>query len=309
MAPQSPITRRRLAQHRSGKSGLEIGAGHWPFPVPTTVQGITFVSRHSPDEERELFPEVSEDYDFGQVDVVADLDRDGLRFFGDNSQDFVIASHVLEHLAAPIAAIEEMYRVTRDGGFILIVLPDRHMTFDKDRVGTPLSHLLDEHAAGIRDVDDAHIREFLANAAGLLHPTDEELVFHRARSVHVHCWTDYEFDELLDALPNQLNMALSLVDAYETNAPGGTGIEFGYVLEVGKSQDRPISKIKRELLVTQLIQLDAALENCRSVNAALSLEAESSETKLRQAQAELDGVYRSRTWRAGEIPRRIRHRF
>ena len=225
------------------------------------------------------------------------------------SVEEVYASHVLEHLAAPIAAIEEMYRVTRDGGFILIVLPDRHMTFDKDRVGTPLSHLLDEHAAGIRDVDDAHIREFLANAAGLLHPTDEELVFHRARSVHVHCWTDYEFDELLDALPNQLNMALSLVDAYETNAPGGTGIEFGYVLEVGKSQDRPISKIKRELLVTQLIQLDAALENCRSVNAALSLEAESSETKLRQAQAELDGVYRSRTWRAGEIPRRIRHRF
>lgn len=80
-----------------------------------------------------------------KVDVVAPGDN---LPFEDNSWDFVLTSHVLEHFFDPIKALKEWNRVVKDGGYICLILPDKTKTVDKVRERTTLSELIDRHANG-----------------------------------------------------------------------------------------------------------------------------------------------------------------
>lgn len=227
----APVTRIAIASALRGK-GIEVGPGHMPFPIPPTVTGVTYVSRLLPEDERRLFPEVPADEPFTPVDVVADIDCDGLTAFADDSQDFVIASHVVEHLAAPIWSLSEFFRVVRPGGYVVLVLPDRRLTFDRHRAPTSIEHLLREHAAGVREIDDDHLLDFLANVAGDADPSPEVLHSRRERRIHAHCWSEPEFRALLALLQADFGFGMLIDDAYDADAVGGMGIEFAYRLKV-----------------------------------------------------------------------------
>ena len=118
-----------LARYLVG-DGVELGPGHSPFPIPYSGTNVRYVDRWVPDTNRELFPELGEAA-FPMPDIIADLDTDRLSALDDESQDFVIASHVLEHLANPLAMLGEIHRVLRSGGIALVLLPDRRRTFDQ----------------------------------------------------------------------------------------------------------------------------------------------------------------------------------
>ena len=95
-----------------------MGAGHTPFPVPAGVS-VRYVDRLTSAEHYELFPELPPNFGFFEPDVIADLDTDGLTAIETESQDFVICSHVLEHLADPLGFLDEAHRVLRTGGILL----------------------------------------------------------------------------------------------------------------------------------------------------------------------------------------------
>jgi predicted SAM-dependent methyltransferase len=59
--------------------------------------------------------------------------------------DFVIASHVLEHLPLPLAALRAWYEALTPTGKALIKVPDKRYTFDCQRERTPLAHLRAEY--------------------------------------------------------------------------------------------------------------------------------------------------------------------
>jgi SAM-dependent methyltransferase len=67
------------------------------------------------------------------VDVVAPGDD---LPFEDDSLDFVLASHVIEHFPDPIRALEEWVRVARR--YVVVVVPHRDRTFDRGRELTPV---------------------------------------------------------------------------------------------------------------------------------------------------------------------------
>jgi SAM-dependent methyltransferase len=197
------------------------------------------VDRWEPERSSELFPEV-EGATFTKPDLVIDLNRDALEPVASQSEDFIVCCHVLEHLANPLRAIDDVYRVLRPGGTLLILLPDRRRTFDKDRLPTELAHVVADFQAGIVEVDDDHIIEFLTNTGTdgeTLHAiaTDPQrraavLDVHRHRSVHVHCWTLEEFVSVIRYSIEALDNQWLFVDGVCTEEQGPQAIEFGLVL-------------------------------------------------------------------------------
>ena len=60
-----------------------------------------------------------------------------------NSTDFVLHSHVSEHLPNPLIALDEWVRITRSGGYVFVIVPKRDAAAsDKDRPVTSLPSLV-----------------------------------------------------------------------------------------------------------------------------------------------------------------------
>jgi SAM-dependent methyltransferase len=194
------LTRRRFGARLLRGDGLEIGALHNPFPAPRRAR-VRFVDRHSTPQLREEYPELAA---LALVDVDVVDDGETLASVPDASQDFVIASHFLEHTEDPIGTIAAHLRVLRPGGTLLLALPDRRETFDRHREGTPLEHLVADHDEGPERSRAQHYEEWarlvdlpLGNveAEGVTaHATDLQ---RRRYSIHFHCWTAEEFSSQL----------------------------------------------------------------------------------------------------------------
>lgn len=229
-----------------------MGPGHQPFPLPVDARA-RYVDRWQPAENGARFPELGASI-FPTPDVAVNFDLDRLSPLADGSCDFVICSHVIEHLAEPIGFLADIHRVLRPGGVVLLLIPDRRRTFDAARRATPLAHLVAEHAAGVTTVDDEHLVDFLTNAGdgasylGVPEDPDERarwFAWHRERSIHVHCWSEDEFPEVIAHTARALGLAWELVDALSTGAEGPAGSEFGYVLRRSPSAASPADRADR----------------------------------------------------------------
>jgi len=88
-----------------------------------------------------------------KVDIVAAGDD---LPFKDNTVDFVINSHVIEHFYDPVHAIEEWLRVVKPGGYVFIIAPHKERTFDKDRPRTTLAEIIERHKNPIDPALDDH---------------------------------------------------------------------------------------------------------------------------------------------------------
>lgn len=80
----------------------------------------------------------------------------------DRSYDFLLASHILEHVANPLLALEEFHRVLKPGGSVLVLVPNQKYTFDHRRPVTDFAHLKADHAANTDEDDLTHLDEILA---------------------------------------------------------------------------------------------------------------------------------------------------
>jgi SAM-dependent methyltransferase len=81
--------------------------------------------------------------------------------FFDCSLQYVASSHLLEHVANPLAALAEWYRVLTHGGAIYMVVPDRRKTFDYRRPLTSPEHMLEDYRQQVTQSDGTHIDDFV----------------------------------------------------------------------------------------------------------------------------------------------------
>ncbi len=151
----------------AGARALEIGGPSTRFqagdllpvyPVLDSVDGVQFAAEtawHSLDAEKGYAPEGRRR---GELRIVDDLD---LREFADASYDAVISSHVLEHFANPLRALAAWRRVTREGGYLLVVLPHMAGSIDHRRALTPLSHMIEDLERNTGEDDLTHLEETL----------------------------------------------------------------------------------------------------------------------------------------------------
>jgi SAM-dependent methyltransferase len=130
-----------------GLKGVEIGgSAHNDFKVDVlNVDRYAEMDTVYKDAERELWGRAK------AVDIIAPGHELPLE---DDSFDFVLASHVIEHIPDPIAALKEWARVARR--YIVLVVPHRDRTFDRDRPLTPLSELIERHESGFTSDEDRH---------------------------------------------------------------------------------------------------------------------------------------------------------
>jgi len=142
--PESKVAHRYL----DGLTGLEIGgSAHNPFGLQT--RNVDYFGDMDTDFKRE---EVRLCGQARPVDIVAPGDALPVP---DESEDFIISSHVIEHFFDPIKTLGEWLRVVRPGGYIFVIVPHKDRTFDKERERTPLSELIDRHEGRIPPPQEA----------------------------------------------------------------------------------------------------------------------------------------------------------
>lgn len=209
--------------------GLEVGAGASPFPVPLNCR-VLYGDRRSHEKL------VAESYPGQQSHdlVVPDIQTDfgDLRGVADNSLDFIIGCHVIEHTRNPIGAIVSAHRKLKEGGSLVLVVPDKERTFDKARPLTTLEHLLEDYEQPDRQRDKSHYEEFFRLA--FTTPEDRleknvEEAFASDGDVHYHVWDYASFNKTVDYIQRHI-VTWSAIWSHPTLPDLERDIEFYFVL-------------------------------------------------------------------------------
>ncbi len=125
--PESKLAHKYL----DGLTGLEIGSSSH------NSHGLAGSLNVAPSDD-EVFRQAEIDLCgfYAQVDIVAEGDDIPV---DDESQDYVISSHVLEHMPSLFNAFLEWNRIVKPGGYIYIVVPKR--SEDPGDKGRPITSL------------------------------------------------------------------------------------------------------------------------------------------------------------------------
>ena len=188
-----------LATHFVRGEGIEIGALDRPMPFPEHVK-VRYVDHMSHEELLVRFADLNRDA-IVKPDFVSDGQR--LEAVPSDSQDFVVASHVIEHMQDPIMAIKNFLRVLKDDGTIFLAVPDKRDTSDQKRSLTSIDHLLEDHETGVHVSRASHFLEYAEFGEG----GDPAHIFDRAKQlsesdvrIHFHVWTPTSFVAFLDTI-------------------------------------------------------------------------------------------------------------
>lgn len=132
-----------LAHEYCVGAGLEIGAAaHNPFHLAACqnvadARGFEFYKDS----------QVTMCGAYVEADITADAASIPL---DDETQDYIISSHMIEHHPDPIACILEWYRLLKVGGVIFMIFPKRDaLDTDRGRAITELDTITDAHDQGL----------------------------------------------------------------------------------------------------------------------------------------------------------------
>lgn len=223
----SDATRRAYTHYLAG-DGIEIGALHHPLDVSgLPITRVRYIDRLPIEGLRDHYPELA-----AEPLVPVDIVDDGrtLATIPDNSLDFIVANHLIEHTDDPIGALGYWMMKLRAGGVVYLAVPDRTNPFDARRSVTTLAHLLDDYTAddAIRTARNvAHYHESVEGVLGKPDAAEATGLITRDYSIHFHVFTFDSFRALLVHARDALAMPLEIVDfAMPTNEDA----EFLYIL-------------------------------------------------------------------------------
>src|SRR6266571_3674749 len=147
---------------RCGGTGIEIGGPSavfrrwnlWPiYPVVRSLDGYNFAKRTLWSEPNNRSASFYAHELVGEASEMPDV--------ADGTYDFLLASHVLEHMANPLKALQTWKRVVRPDAIILLVVPHRDATFDHRRPITTLEHLIRDFDENVSEADSTHLQEII----------------------------------------------------------------------------------------------------------------------------------------------------
>ncbi len=203
--------RRKLSRKYIKGNGLEIGALHTPLIVSSKHAKVTYLDRQSNADLRKHYPELK-DFRFVNVDIVDDGER--LAKITNESQDFVIANHFIEHCENPIVTLINHFRVLKRNGILFLAVPNKLFTFDSNRPITTIQHLWGDYKNGPMISRWNHYQEYVEYALKLKGEDKinkaKELMEQRY-SIHFHVWTPESFRNLILYIKRKLGINLSIL--------------------------------------------------------------------------------------------------
>lgn len=195
-----------LAQVYLRGDGIEIGALQRPLKIPRGAR-VKYIDRMTVADLRKHYPELASEK-LVEADIIDDGER--LAKIADNSQDFVITNHFIEHCQDPILAIANMLRVLRIEGILYLAAPDKRFSPDRDRPLTPNEHLLRDHQEGPAWSKRQHFEEWVRLWTYETAKTDEEVrqrvdfLMDMDYSIHYHVWTPITFMRFIAVVEEEL---------------------------------------------------------------------------------------------------------
>jgi SAM-dependent methyltransferase len=177
-------------------AGIEIGAAATPALVPLGCQ-VRYVDKYGVDVLRSD-PELK-GLTVRAPDVIDSAET--LSTFADDSQDFVLAFSLLEHVQDALGTIASFCRVTRAGGSLVLSVPDkRKYGPDRERPLTHFEHFERDYRDGPQWSHADHFREVGRIRQGLAGPELERFVAERVANdahTHFHVWDPESFLDFL----------------------------------------------------------------------------------------------------------------
>lgn len=233
--------RRVLASLKIDGKGIEYGALSRPLitrEMSPGVKYVDFASRETLVKNYVNDPNVITE-NIVETDIVTDGNPiDG--FVDAASLDYVVASHVFEHLPDPIRWLQSNLKLLKVGGRIGLALPDRRYCFD---IAKPKSSLSDmvcayvesrtkpsfaqvvQHIFDTRKVvaGDAWAGQTTASNAPLIRSPREALngvtaLYKRTDYIDAHCWkfSDQEFFDLIGEVKALFALPMDVVAFWPT---------------------------------------------------------------------------------------------
>lgn len=206
-----------LRDHLAGEfirgSGIEIGGMQNPLFVLRDVQ-VKYLDRYTVTELRHQVRDIPLLRDKPMVPVDVIDDGTTLATVPNESQDFVIANHILEHVQNPIAAIQRHLEVLRPGGILWLGLPDKRLTFDRKRPVTPLSHIYRDYREGPDWSFHDHVREWVELVENKTGEDMEKriaaLLAEGTPNIHYHVWGQDNLAEMFQSLRQGLDLPFDI---------------------------------------------------------------------------------------------------
>ncbi|MDC1427930.1 class I SAM-dependent methyltransferase [Rhodospirillaceae bacterium] len=208
------------------KVGLEIGPLNRPLVDKNSIKGKIFYLDHlsTKDLKKKYRDDSSVDVEkIVDVDFVCE-DGDLQRVLGTNKFDYIIASHVVEHIPDPIFWLQGLLAVLKPNGVIFLVVPDKRFTFDYKRPVTTFGTLLDsffskrripsissvyDHYSSALNISAHDIWSGSLNEAELIPLATSEIAWNSANKVHeekkyydvhVSIFTPWSFFQIIEGL-------------------------------------------------------------------------------------------------------------
>ena len=151
-----------------GQRGLEIGPLNRPVVERAPGRFVLYADHLSTEGLRAKYaPHAAVDpAAIVDVDVVVP-DGTSLRAALGQTQhlDYVVASHVIEHLPDTIGWLRDIAACLRPGGHLCLAVPDKRFTFDRFRQTTRVADLVEAHLGRVSVPTPAQVYDAIAFAA------------------------------------------------------------------------------------------------------------------------------------------------
>jgi len=237
--------------------GLEIGPRS--APIVTKAEGPVLYVDYAPTEELRAaqFDPSIDPAAIVEVDVV--WGEQPLAEAAGQPQDYVVASHVIEHVPDLVGWLLELHAALKPGGVLGLAIPDRRFTFDRLRRESSLADMVEAYLLRRRQPSIAQVFDAcsgavavdaaaawrgdlvldpdapLAQAPNALKLAASLLSHPRYLDAHVWVFTPQSFLEVARAL-TALELFPFTIDAFHPTEPGG--IEFQARLRTAGPADR-----------------------------------------------------------------------